>query len=70
VLSLNHETHENLRFGFSWVFYFIKIKRIILEIEMNENLHAEGKVLLGIRYFGAISNKKIRLFNKYNSNCE
>jgi|GEM_PF-5645806 len=37
---------------------------------MNENLHAEGKVLLGIRYFGAISNKKIRLFNKYNSNCE
>jgi hypothetical protein len=50
--------------------FIIKIKSIILEMEMKKNIHAEGNVLLGISYFGCISNKKIKLFNKYNSNCE
>jgi len=37
---------------------------------MKEDLYAEGKVLLRSGHFGCISNKKFKLFNKYNSNCE
>jgi len=50
--------------------FILKIKRTILEIEMKEDLYAEGKVLLRSGHFGCISNKKFKLFNKYNSNCE
>jgi hypothetical protein len=36
---------------------------------MKKDRYAEVKVLFGSGYFDCISNKKIKSFNKYNSNC-
>ncbi|ADL52131.1 hypothetical protein Clocel_2416 [Clostridium cellulovorans 743B] len=36
---------------------------------MKKGIYAEVKVLFGSGHFGCISNKKFKLFNKYNSNC-